>query len=105
MKKYLLRSFLNAVGVFVYVALIAWLGFNSQKIFGKTPSFLAPLFIILLFVVSACITGALVLGRPILMYLNGQKKEALVLFFATLGWLVLFLVVVVIVLALKSHGI
>jgi hypothetical protein len=99
--KYYLISFLDAAGVFVYVAAIAWIGFHSQNIFGNAPSFLIPLFMLLLFVVSACVTGALVLGRPILMYLNGQKKESFILFFSTLGWLVLFLAVVVITLILK----
>ena len=99
--KYCLASFLDAVGVFVYVAAIAWLGFHSQSFFGNTPSFLNPLFILLLFIVSACITGLLVLGKPVLMYLNGQKKESLILFFATLSWLVLFLAIVIIALVLK----
>ncbi len=103
MKKseYLLRSFINAAGVFVYVALIAWLGFNSKTIFGEAPSFIAPLFMLLLFVVSACITGLLVLGKPILMYLNNQRREAIVLFSVTLSWLVLFLAIIATALALR----
>ena len=103
MKKsqYVIKSFIDAAGVFIYIAIIAWLGFNSQNNFGKTPSFLNPIFVLLLFVVSACITGSLVLGKPILMYLDGQKKEAITLFFYTLIWLVLFLVSIVLVFLLK----
>jgi hypothetical protein len=99
MKKteYLLKSFLSAAGVLVYVAAVAWLSFNSQRIFGngKPDNFLAPLFVLLLFVISASVTGLLVLGKPIHLYLNNFKKEALVLLSATLGWLGLFLIVVV----------
>ena len=103
MKKsdYFLKSLINAAGVFVYVSAVAWLGFNNQRIFGKPTNFLTPLFVLLLFVVSASITGLLVLGKPILLYLDGLKKEAFILLFATLAWLVLFLIVVVIILLLR----
>ena len=100
--KYLLKSFLSAVGVFVYVSAIAWLGFNSQMIFGATKeSFLAPLLVLLLFVVSASVTGLMVLGKPIQLYLDGMKKEAFTLLLATLAWLVIFLSAVVVVLLLR----
>ena len=100
-KDYVLKSFVNAAGVFIYISVIAWFGFNSQAIFGKQASFLIPLFMLLLFVISAAVTGLLVLGKPILLYLNGLKKEALVLLFTTLTWLVLFLMVVVIALLVQ----
>lgn len=95
------KSFLSALGTFVYISLVAWLGFNSQAIFGKPSSFLMPLFALLLFVISASITGLLVLGKPISLYLNGLKKEAFILLFSTLAWLILFLLAVVIVLLVK----
>ena len=103
MKKpnYFLASFISAAGVFIYVTLIAWLGFNNQTIFGRTNNFLMPLFILLLFVISASITGLLVLGKPIHLYLNGLKKEAFVLLFATVGWLAIFLIVVATILLLQ----
>ena len=103
MKKsdYLLKSLINATSVFIYVSAVAWLGFNNQMIFGKPTNFLTPLFVLLLFVVSASITGLLVLGKPIHLYLNGLRKEAFTLLFATLAWLILFIIVVVIVLLLQ----
>lgn len=71
---------MHAAGVFVYVSFVAWLGFNSQKFFGGEPdNFLTPLFVLLLFVISASITGLLVLGKPIHMYMNGLRKEAFTL--------------------------
>ena len=95
-----LKSFLSAAGVFVYVSAVAWLGFNNQLIFGKAVSFLMPLFILLLFLISATVTGLLVLGKPILLYLDGSKREALILFFSTLAWLITFLLMVAVVLSL-----
>lgn len=101
MKKsdYVLKSLINAAGVFVYVSAVGWFGFHSKEIFGGDSNFLIPVFALLLFVISACITGLLVLGKPILMYFGGLKKEAFMLFFSTLAWLIFFLIAVAIVLA------
>ena len=38
---------------------------------------------LMLFVFSALLTGYLVLGKPIMMYVDGQKKEAVRLLFYT----------------------
>lgn len=89
--KYLLRGFAHAAGVFIYVAGVAWLVFNSQRLFGRPASFLVPLFVLLLFVISASVTGLLVLGKPTHLYLSGLKRDAFTLLFVTLGWLILFL--------------
>ncbi len=96
-----IKSFLSAIGVLVYVSGVAWLGFNSQYIFGHIQSFLIPLFALLLFVISACITGLLVLGKPVYLYLEGHKKAAFTLFFATLGWLIFFLLILITILLSK----
>ena len=103
MKKsdYFIKGFICATGVLIYVSAVAWLGFNNQIIFGKPTDFLTPLFILLLFVISASVTGLLVLGKPIHLYLNGFKKEAFVILFATLAWLIFFLVAIVAVLLLR----
>ena len=96
---YFLKSLINAAGTFVYVAAVAWLFSSGEAIFGKQPGgFLGPLFMLLLLVVSASITGLLVLGKPIHLDLGGRRKEAIILLFATLAWLVLFLFIVVVVL-------
>ena len=97
----LLESFIIATGTLIYVSAVALLMSNGKNIFGESEDFLIPLFMLLLFVVSASITGLLVLGRPIHLYLNNFKKEAFRLLFSTLAWLILFLVAVVIVLLLK----
>ncbi len=102
MKKseYLLKSLINALAAFIYISFVAWLLFNGENIFSKESNFLLPLFLLLLFVISAAITGLLILGKPIHLYLNGFKKEAFILLCATLSWLTFFAVIVVIVLLL-----
>ena len=102
MKKsdYFLKSLVSAAGVLLYSSAVAWLMFNAHKIFGKPTNFLMPLFILLLFVISASITGLLVLGRPIHLYMNDLKKEAFTLLFSTLAWLIFFAFLVVLILLL-----
>src|SRR3989338_613916 len=86
-------SLANGLLTCFYVILVALLISNAQYIFGKGPdSALIPMAMLLLFVFSAMLCSLLVLGRPIMWYLDGQKKEALVL----LGYTTLTLFVVMI---------
>lgn len=85
--KIVLYGLLHALGVLVYVLLVAWIMFNGQRFFGQMDGFLGPAAMLMLFVLSAAITGALVFGRPALMYLNGQKTEAVDFLLYTLAWL------------------
>lgn len=87
MKNLHLRAILHALSVGVYVTFIAVMMQNGEKIFGKMDNFFGPLAFLLLFVLSAAITGSLVIGKPILMYLDNKKKEALSLFIYTIIYL------------------
>ncbi len=98
---YLIKSFINAAGVFIYITAIAWFLFNGKNFFGNDNNWLVPVFMLLLFVISAAITGLLVLGKPAHLYFTGMKKEAVILLFATLAWLVVFLVLVMAILIVK----
>lgn len=90
-------SFLNASGTFIYISIIGFFMSNVEKIFGPGPdTFVAPIFVLLLFVISACITSGLVLGKPLMMYLDGQKREAVKLVGYTVVWLAVFFLVVLI---------
>jgi len=102
MKKseFILKSFLHSAGVAVYVTGLSLFVNNAQKLFGpKDNKFFIPIFMLLLFIISASITALLVLGKPISLYLQGLRKEAWQFLFYTLGWLAVFLVIVGIILA------
>ena len=86
----LTHAFGHAILVMLYTSGVAWILFNGQRIFGKVTSFWGPLALLMLFVTSATVVGSLVLGRPILLYLDCKKKQALQFFGYTLGWLALF---------------
>ena len=103
MKKsdYFLKSLVNAAGVVLYTSAVALLMFHGKQIFDRPDNFLMPLFMLLLLIISASITGLLVLGKPIHLYMNGLKKEAFILLFATLAWLIFFAILIVSILVLQ----
>lgn len=80
-------SLINAVLTIVYVFLVALLMFKADKIFGQMKNLWGPFAFLLLFVLSAAIVGSLILAKPILLYLDGQKKEAVKLLLYTIAWL------------------
>ena len=85
----------NALWTVLYVILIGSLLNNGSILFGTGEKALIPVIMLLLFVFSATLCAALILGRPLLWYLDGMKKEALRLFGYTL---VVFFVATVIML-------
>jgi hypothetical protein len=80
-------SLKNAVLTIIYVFLVALLMWKAEEIFGKMENFLGPFAFLLLFTLSAAIVGSLIIGKPIFLYLDGQKKEAVMLLFYTIAWL------------------
>lgn len=97
MNKLIQRGFLNALGTGVYVTAVVTIMQNGEKMFGQINNMFAPIAFLLLFVTSAAITGGLVLGKPMLMYLDGAKREAIRLFLYTIGWLALGIIILLIV--------
>jgi hypothetical protein len=96
--QYISKSLLSALGVFAYISLLVAGMANAENIFGadleRTAPFIIPIFMLLVFVISATITGLLVLYKPITLYVDGMKKEAFTLLLSTIGWLVVFLALV-----------
>ncbi|PIQ74097.1 MAG: hypothetical protein COV85_03975 [Candidatus Portnoybacteria bacterium CG11_big_fil_rev_8_21_14_0_20_44_10] len=75
--------------------------FNGENLFGQVKSFWMPVALLLLFVLSAAITSLLVLGKPVILYLNDSKKEAFKLLIYTLVALFFILLIVFSVLLVK----
>ena len=90
----ILNGFLQASGVALYIVLVSLIMNNAQRIFGKMDTFFGPVAFLLLFVLSAAITGSLTLGRSVILYLENHKTEAIKLFIYTVGWLFLLTVAV-----------
>jgi hypothetical protein len=92
-QKVWLWSAVNAIGVFAYVMLVVLVMTNGEKIFGQMENFWGPVAFLLLFVFSALVTGLLVLGRPIYLWLNDSKKEAVKMLLFTVANLFIVLLV------------
>lgn len=80
------NPFINALAAVGYIAVVASLLFYSSTL-GKLPienSVFMPIMALSLFVFSAATEGYLFLGQPIMMFLEGQKQQAIKLFLNTL---------------------
>jgi hypothetical protein len=86
------RAFLNAIGTVVYIVLVISLIFSLRILPEPEDMILVPIAMLLLFVCSAAITGFLVFGKPVMLYIDGKKKEAVSLLGYTVG--ILFLITI-----------
>jgi len=79
------NPFLNAAAATLYITAVAAFMFYGSKSFGPDKSILIPIAMISLFTLSAAVMGYLFLYQPILLFLDGHKKNAVRLFLQTLG--------------------
>ncbi|HTE48344.1 MAG TPA: hypothetical protein VK675_00355 [Candidatus Paceibacterota bacterium] len=100
------RALLDALGVAAYVVAFAFCVGNFEKIFGpQQDGWINIALVLILFIVSACVTGSLVLLKPILLYVEGQKKEAVQMFVYTVLFLFLIILASIIVFILISSSV
>lgn len=91
--KNILPSLLCSLGVVLYVSGVALIMSNAERFFADKPDNIGmPIALLLLLVLSAAITGSLVFGYPVWQYLDGKKKEAVKSFGWTVGFLAIFTV-------------
>jgi len=95
------RAIGDALGTAIYVFLVSQIMTHGDQLFGEIENnSLAPMVFLLMFVFSALVTGYLVLGKPIMLYLDGQKKEAVrLLFYTGASLFILMLIGFIIILA------
>ncbi|BFD25327.1 MAG: hypothetical protein PHY69_08930 [Dysgonamonadaceae bacterium] len=97
------QGLLYAFGVVVYVSLLSLFMENASGWFGEEDArVITPVAVLLLFIFSALITGGLVLGKPILLYLEGKKKEGLDQLLSTGISLFVYLLIVFLILWLQK---
>ena len=76
---------LNALSATLYIALVASLMFNMEKIPDGVDSILMPIAMLSLFVLSAAVMAYVFCFKPIQLLIEGKKTEAVNLFLKTLG--------------------
>jgi len=95
---------LNALGTYIYISFVGWFMFTISKFFnGKdnNQNFWPIVIFLLVFVLSAAVTGSLVLGKPIFLWFSDQKKEAVKLLIYTIGIIFLLTLLTALFLMLK----
>jgi hypothetical protein len=99
--------YLNAVFASAYiVALVSAITFGSQFTRDTPDTILAPMAVLSLLVLSASIMCYLFMMRPLALYIDGKKEEAVTFFMRTVGTFavitLVFLVTAFVTAALKS---
>ena len=94
-KKYFLNSILPAILVTLYVLGVATLMLKTEGFQPDQPTLGIAMFL-LLFVLSAAIVGSLIFGRSIMLFLDGEKKQAL----KYLGGTILSLLIILMIFAI-----
>ena len=102
MKSICKQSFLYSIGATAWIVLVAVFMQNANNLFGKVDTVITGVAALLLFSTSALIVGGLVVGKPIFMYIDGKKKEAVKMVIANGGWMLLYLVVVLITMWIRK---
>ncbi len=96
-----LRALWSALGVTAYIAIVATIFNNGNRLFGRVEGAFANVAFLLLFIFSALVTGTIVLLPPIRLYLDGQKKEGVQLLLFTAVWLGIITLLAMIILAIS----
>ena len=95
-KKILKQGATCAALAVLYVAAIATLMTHLEAVFGPGPDtdgdIFAPMLFLLLLVVSVATMAVLVFGKPLMLYIDGKKREAVSMVLCTIGSLAVFIV-------------
>lgn len=100
MKQIFKQSFLSSIGAAIYIGLVATFMNYAERIIAGPDTILTGMAFLFLFVLSALVVGGLLIGKPIMLYIDGKKKEAVKTLAANAGWMLLFFAIAVIVLAI-----
>ncbi|MEK7545489.1 MAG: hypothetical protein AAB554_00255 [Patescibacteria group bacterium] len=100
------RSLPYSAGAILYVAAVGTVMQNIERIFGdgdgKPDSALAPVGFLLLLVTSAATMCMLIFGKPLMLYIDGKKREGVMMVVCTIGQLAAFTVLLFVVLAMRG---
>lgn len=78
-------AFWNAFAAAAYIVVVATGLFYAPHLTGDRIGVLVPIVMLSLFVLSAAIMGFLFVYQPVLLYMEGKKKESATLLLHTIG--------------------
>ncbi len=100
-KTILKQSLVFSALAVLYVAVVATVMQNASRIFGPDKdNVIAPIVFLLLLVVSAATMGLLIFGKPVMLYIDGRKREAVAMAVYTIAFLAICTVLLLVVTAL-----
>jgi hypothetical protein len=85
--KIIKNALINSVLAIGYIALVATFMNKAEDMFGPANEFMAAITMLSLLVFSVALMGILVFGRPVMWYLDNNKKEAVKLLLWTVGFI------------------
>lgn len=96
------KPLINALGAAGYIILVVGvINFLSQKLKDTPDTIGAPIAFLSLLTLSAAVMAYLFLYQPLLLFMEGKKKEAVHLFVRTIGIFAIFTAVVLVLLLSK----
>ena len=96
-KNIILRGLYQSLGLAAYCILVVFIMSNLPKLFtsnpGVTNNLLQGFMFLIIFLVSALITGSIALAYPISLAFRKNIKEAAFIVLSTVLWSILFLII------------
>jgi hypothetical protein len=96
------RGALHAALTLLYILCVATIMRNASRIFGDMVEWTGPVVILSLLVVSAATVGSLIFAKPVMLYIDGKKNEAVTLLFSTIGILAIITTLFLFIMALTN---
>lgn len=93
----------QAVGLSGYVTLVVFFLQNAKNLLNPSSvgETLVGMVMLLLFVISALISAAIMLGYPAILFFKGKRKTALKIILTSIGWLILIFALIIAIALLK----
>lgn len=79
------NPYYNAVLAAGYIVIVGTFMSHASVIFGEKDTALTPVMVLSLFVLSAALMGYLFIGEPLMLFLDGHKKQAVDFFWKTVA--------------------
>jgi len=93
-------AFLQALGLVIYVGLVATLLSYGEMLFGKFGPYVGPVLILVLLVLSVLICGVLTLWQSLYLFWEKRYKEAFTLLGWTICWIFIYWILIAIVITI-----
>jgi len=86
-------AFLQALALVCYCGLVGMVFWGGDKWFGNMNGYLGPVMVLVLLSLSVIVCALIAFGYPFLVFWDEKKvKKALSIVYYTAGWLVLFII-------------